>query len=184
MAVLFPYLKAAAYIATIAGAIAAYVAVATYLENRRIRKEEIEKEKVKASVNVLGNFSMNVLPMIEHFEDNWFQCFEKILRDTGHNESLHHQNIKTLSVENQRSLIIFAKNETGASEIFNQLDQICIYINHHLVKEDLIHDIMYKPTIIFMQQNEDVFLWQYHHRHQFTNLCRVLKEWHYPIEIN
>ncbi|MBS9339035.1 hypothetical protein G6R29_05295 [Fructobacillus sp. M2-14] len=173
------YLQASAYLATIAGVIVVFIAVLSYYQNRSIRKEEIEKERVKDSVKILKRFSGEILPEIKKYETEWVSRFDQAKLSIVNNEFTKNTNSYELSQENNENLRILTKIASGADTIFSEFEQISIYINYDLVKENLVFPVVKESLIQFVKQNTDVYSWQYKHHHSFNNMKMLLEKWDY-----
>lgn len=146
------------YIVTIIGLIAIALSVKEFNKNLERDRKQDEQLLVQNSINVLRKFAEEIIP--EMSEANG-----KLNEEINRQKRIALEQINNVLPENHklnklpkserlnRQIIYNSKSNCEYGKIFNQLEQVSVYMNYNMVKEELVYIPIHKAFIDFVSDN-------------------------------
>lgn len=146
------------YIVTIIGLIAIALSVKEFNKNLERDRKQDEQLLVQNSINVLRKFAEEIIP--EMSEANG-----KLNEEINRQKRIALEQINNVLPKNQklnklpkserlnRQIIYNSKSNCEYGKIFNQLEQVSVYMNYNMVKEELVYIPIHKAFIDFVSDN-------------------------------
>ena len=154
-------LESLSYLVTTGGIVALYVTFKSYSSQKAKESNESHEHKILYSLEVLREFSDEVIPGINEMGQNWQNVFldskEKILNNLNKKLSDNGRDtIESLPTEIVEKIQVNSKIDSGALDIFNKLEHLSVYMNYGLVDQELVFPTISKVFIGFISDNNDV----------------------------
>lgn len=152
-------LESVAYIVTIAGIIAIFLTVKSFKNDQ---EKEINMNKqmlINNSIKVLKSFSEHIIPSISKSE-SLYKVQETKLREQLLNELNsklpNNKKITTLPSNEKlnQEIEIQTCNRVNMGQIFNDLEQLSVYMNYDLIEDDLVYGAVHKVFLDFIVEHE------------------------------
>lgn len=136
-----------ASIVSIVGIVAIFLSVLTFIKSQKKQNEEVEFKKTEKSIELLSVFANDIIPSIEKFE-----------REAGV-ELLKIDKISEIAndIAKKESIVLNVKLNFGATEIFNNLEHLCLLIESKMVKEEVIYVPLNKVFCDFVNDHKQVY---------------------------
>lgn len=146
------------YIVTIIGLIAIALSVKEFNKNLERDRKQDEQLLVQNSINVLRKFAEEIIPEIS-------EANGKLNEEINRQKRIALEQINNVLPKNQklnklpkserlnRQIIYNSKSNCEYGKIFNQLEQVSVYMNYNMVKEELVYIPIHKAFIDFVSDN-------------------------------
>lgn len=146
------------YIVTIIGLIVIALSVKEFNKNLERDRKQDEQLLVQNSINVLRKFAEEIIP--EMSEANG-----KLNEEINRQKRIALEQINNVLPKNRklnklpkserlnRQIIYNSKSNCEYGKIFNQLEQVSVYMNYNMVKEELVYIPIHKAFIDFVSDN-------------------------------
>lgn len=146
------------YIVTIIGLIAIAFSVKEFNKNLERDRKQDEQLLVQNSINVLRKFAEEIIPEMSEANGKLNEeinrqkriALEQINNVLPKNHKL---NKLPKSERLNRQIIYNSKSNCEYGKIFNQLEQVSVYMNYNMVKEELVYIPIHKAFIDFVSDN-------------------------------
>lgn len=147
-------------IATFFGLITIALSVKQFSKNAQRERKQDEQLLIQNSINVLRKFADTIIPEIESSHVKLDKEIEKQKTATLkqiNKELPTGQKINSLPDNNELNIMIInrAKSLCEYGLIFNQLEQVSVYMNYHMVKDELVYVPLHKVFLRFVNENEE-----------------------------
>lgn len=147
-------------IATFFGLITIALSVKQFSKNAQRERKQDEQLLIQNSINVLRKFADTIIPEIESSHVKLDKEIEKQKTATLkqiNKELPTGQKINSLPDNNELNIMIInrAKSLCEYGLIFNQLEQVSVYMNYHMVKDELVYVPFHKVFLRFVNENEE-----------------------------
>ena len=147
-------------IATFFGLITIALSVKQFSKNAQRERKQDEQLLIQNSINVLRKFADTIIPEIESSHVKLDKEIEKQKTATLkqiNKELPTGQKINSLPDNNELNIMIInrAKSLYEYGLIFNQLEQVSVYMNYHMVKDELVYVPLHKVFLRFVNENEE-----------------------------
>lgn len=147
-------------IATFFGLITIALSVKQFSKNAQRERKQDEQLLIQNSINVLRKFADPIIPEIESSHVKLDKEIEKQKTATLkqiNKELPTGQKINSLPDNNELNIMIInrAKSLCEYGLIFNQLEQVSVYMNYHMVKDELVYVPLHKVFLRFVNENEE-----------------------------
>lgn len=153
-------LECLSYIVTTAGIIAIAISIKEFNKNSERERMQDEQLLIQNSIDVLRKFAEEIIPRIEEVYNKLGAEEEKqkaeVLKQINANLPKNRQ-LTNLphNPELEKQIDFISKSKCNYGNIFNQLEQVSVYMNYDMVKEDLVYLPIHKVFIRFVSENID-----------------------------
>lgn len=136
------------------------LSVKQFSKNAQRERKQDEQLLIQNSINVLRKFADTIIPEIESSHVKLDKEIEKQKTATLkqiNKELPTGQKINSLPDNNELNIMIInrAKSLCEYGLIFNQLEQVSVYMNYHMVKDELVYVPLHKVFLRFVNENEE-----------------------------
>lgn len=176
-------LECLSYLATIGGLIVIAISIIEFNKNIKRDRKQDEQLLIQNSIDVLRKFAEKIIPEIAEAESNLedeIKNQEKIALKQI-NSVLPKEAPKLEKLPNDKQLkeqILYnSKNHCRYGQIFNELEQIAVYMNYSMVKEDLVYIPIHKTYITFVHQNINYLNELRDEEAPYANVIKLYKKW-------
>lgn len=146
------------YVVTIIGLIAIALSVKEFNKNLERDRKQDEQLLIQNSINVLRKFAEEIIPEMSEAKDKLNEeinnqrriALSQINKDLPKNQKLDKL---PESEKLNRQIIYNSKSICKYGRIFNQLEQVSVYMNYNMVKEELVYIPIHKAFIDFVSEN-------------------------------
>lgn len=151
-------LECLSYIVTIGGLIVIAISIKEFNKNADRARKEDEQLLIQNSIDVLRKFAEDIIPeMVE--------AKKKLANEIKKQKKEALEQINELLPENKRinelpsnprlseQILYNSKSNCNYGKIFNQLEQVAVYMNYNMVKEELVYIPVHKAFIDFVNEN-------------------------------
>ena len=138
---------------------------------------------IQNSINVLKVFSEEIIPAISEAERNLPAIQKAVKVDTLEqiNAKLPSEQRLTklppLNDKLHRQIRYVAKNRAHIGRIFNKLEQITVYMNYGMIKEDLVYIPVHKVFLNFVTENKACFAQLTSDEVPYMNVLKLYNNW-------
>ncbi|MFD1466459.1 hypothetical protein ACFQ4L_10340 [Lapidilactobacillus mulanensis] len=176
-------LETLSYIATIIGIVAIYLTVKGL---KRDQEKELNANKqtlVNNSVKILKAFSEKIIPEMSDFVNKYPVEVEiskrKALEEVNHYITDDLSKIDKLPKDEKLDWAIEmqAKTAAAAGQIFNELEQISVYMNYDLVEPNLVFGPIHKVFLNFVSTNSDYLEFISSEDAPYENVHKLYENW-------
>ncbi|EEU30543.1 hypothetical protein HMPREF0501_00921 [Limosilactobacillus coleohominis 101-4-CHN] len=150
------------------------------------RKQD-EQILIQNSINVLRKFAEQIIPevksinqkMASKLQQRQRKVLVEINEEMAPERSISMQEFikkpQWLSINDRLRNEI--KDEYNLSNIFNELEQVSVYMNYNMVKQDLVFSPLHKFLLDFINDNLDYFNRLKENQVPYINLTRLYNNW-------
>lgn len=147
----------------------------------RTRKQD-EQLLVQNSIDVLRKYAEKIIPEMAEADNNLAKEIDKQKESALKQVNCllpKEQKIDKLpdSEELNKQIIYNAKNNCKYGRIFNQLEQVSVYMNYNMVKEELVYIPIHKAFIDFINENIDYLNELRSDDAPYTNVITLYNSW-------
>lgn len=146
------------YIVTIIGLIAIALSVKEFNKNLERDRKQDEQLLVQNSINVLRKFAEEIIPEMSEANGKLNEEInrqKRIVLEQINNGLPKNDKLNKLPEDERlnRQIIYNSKSNCEYGKIFNQLEQVSVYMNYNMVKEELVYIPIHKAFIDFVSDN-------------------------------
>lgn len=146
------------YIVTIIGLIAIALSVKEFNKNLERDRKQDEQLLVQNSINVLRKFAEEIIPEMSEANGKLNEEInrqKRIVLEQINNVLPKNHKLNKLPEDERlnRQIIYNSKSNCEYGKIFNQLEQVSVYMNYNMVKEELVYIPIHKAFIDFVSDN-------------------------------
>ena len=146
------------YVVTTIGLIAIALSIKEFNKNLERDRKQDDQLLIQNSIDVLRKFAEEIIPEMS-------EASEKLGKEINKQRRIALSQINDNLTEKQRidklpkserlnkQIIYNSKNNCNYGRIFNQLEQVSVYMNYKMVKEELVYIPIHKTFIDFVGEN-------------------------------
>jgi len=176
-------LQLISYLVAILGIVAIVIQISSFRKNQQKEQKVNEQLLIQNSINVLKVFSEEIIPAISEAERNLPAIQKAVKVDTLEqiNAKLPSEQRLTklppLNDKLHRQIRYVAKNRAHIGRIFNKLEQITVYMNYGMIKEDLVYIPVHKVFLNFVTENKACFAQLTSDEVPYMNVLKLYNNW-------
>lgn len=175
-------LECLSYIVTIGGLIAIAISIKEFNKNAERNRKQDNQLLVQNSIDVLRKFSEKIIPEISEAESKLED--EKKKQEEIALEQINSglpKEIKLKRVPNdeklKKQILYNSKTHCKYGQIFNELEQVAVYMNYNMVKEELVYIPLHKLYLDFVHSNIDYLNDLRDQEAPYANVIQLYKTW-------
>ncbi|RUS44088.1 hypothetical protein [Lactiplantibacillus plantarum] len=176
-------LQCISYVIAILGIIAIVVQIFSFKKNQEKEEKANDQLLIQNSINVLKVFSEEIIPKISKVHDNLpgiqreveSNVLEQINSKLSSDQQL--EKLPENNTELYRQIRFISKNRADVGRIFNRLEQVTVYMNYGMVKEDLVYVPAHKVFLAFVNDNKEYFAQLTSDDAPYMNVLKLYNDW-------
>lgn len=165
-------------IATVAGVGGVFYAVKSFKKSEKDSRQTERSELMRNSIEVLKIFSGTIIPQSEESSRKQRKVYkESVSQYKERVYAKENKKLDKLPQELEENIRINSKIRSGTIGIFNQLEQVCAYVAHGLIIEDVVYPTVNNFFLDFCKNNEDLLSFITKEDVPYKNLHYVKNKW-------
>ncbi len=169
------------------GIVTVALSIRKFRNDMDAHRKQDEQILIQNSINVLRKFAEQIIPevklinqkMASELQQRQWEVLVEINREMTPKESISmHEFIKNpqwRSINDRLRNEI--KDEYNLSNIFNELEQVSVYMNYNMVKQDLVFSPLHKFLLDFINDNLEYFNRLKENQVPYINLTKLYNDW-------
>lgn len=175
-------LECLSYIVTIGGLIAIAISIKEFNKNAERDRKQDDQLLIQNSIDVLRKFSEKIIPEISDAEQQLNSEIEKqrkIALSQINSKLPKGKKLEALPDDRalNRQILYNSKNNCNYGQIFNELEQVSVYMNYHMVKEELVYIPLHKIYLNFVHSNINYLNELRDNEAPYANVISLYKTW-------
>lgn len=161
--------------------------IRTFRNDVDAHRKQDEQILIQNSINVLRKFAEQIIPEVKVINQKMASKLQqrqrKVLMEINEEMapersiSMHEfiKNPQWRSINDRLRNEI--KDEYNLSNIFNELEQVSVYMNYNMVKQDLVFSPLHKFLLDFINDNLEYFNRLKENQVPYINLTKLYNDW-------
>lgn len=176
-------LQSISYIVAILGIIAIIIQISSFKKNQEKEEKSNDQLLIQNSINVLKAFSEEIIPRIQETRKALPEIQKEVEAEVlkNINDQLpESQQLEKLPLENDnlyKQIRNRTKNRAHVGRIFNRLEQVTVYMNYGMVKEDLVYIPVHEVFLNFINDNKEYFAQLTSDDAPYMNVLKLYNDW-------
>ncbi|MCK8472481.1 hypothetical protein [Lactiplantibacillus plantarum] len=175
-------LQLISYIVAILGIIAIIIQVSSFKKNQKKEEKVNDQLLIQNSINVLKVFAEEIIPKISEADKTLPKIKSEVeiealkqINSKLPNDAQLKQLPKSDKLNKQ--ILNVSKNRAGIGRVFNRLEQVTVYMNYGMIKEDLVYIPVHKVFLGFVNENKEYFAQLTSDDAPYMNVLKLYNDW-------